>query len=155
MKEAVRISLIQFLKIARMVNLMMAVPNIAILQVVTILTCNNMKKLLLLLVLAFTGILAYADDRNAYVSNVEHYSDRVIVTISAKSSALNQYPDGFMVDVRPANQLFDLFLSTSRSAKAVRLTKDSPSNQVIFWCDEDYTGRKACNRNDFVIKSRP
>lgn len=113
-----------------------------------------MKKFLLLLVLAITCFAAHAEDNNAYVSNVEHYYDKVVVTISAKSGALDKYPDGFMVDVRPANQIFDLFLSTSRSSKSVRLTKSDPSAKVTFWCDEDYTGKKACGRNEFVIKSR-
>ncbi|MDE6581491.1 MAG: hypothetical protein K2K47_03070 [Duncaniella sp.] len=113
-----------------------------------------MKKILLFFIVAITSLVAYAEDRNAYVSNVEHYNDRVVVTISAKSGAFNSYPDGFLVDVRPANQLFDLFRSTSRSAKSVHLTKEEPSAKVIFWCDEDYTGKKACSRNDFVIKSK-
>lgn len=59
--------------------------------------------------LVVTSIAAFAEDRNTYVSNVEHYGDRVVVTVTAKESALRQYPNGFMVGVRPANHLFDLF----------------------------------------------
>lgn len=114
-----------------------------------------MKKILFLLMLVVTSIAAFAEDRNTYVSNVEHYGDRVVVTVTAKESALRQYPNGFMGGVRPANHLFDLFLSTSRSEKTVRLSKENPSETVIFWCDEGVTGRKACGRNDFVVKSRP
>lgn len=114
-----------------------------------------MKKLFLLTVLLITSIVAFAEDRNTYVSNVEHYGDRVAVTVTAKESALRQYPNGFMVGVRPANHLFDLFLSNSRSEKQVRLSKNNPSAKVVFWCDEGVTGKKACGRNDFVVNSRP
>lgn len=107
------------------------------------------------MVLAITSVVAFAEDSNAYISNVEHYSDRAVVTVSAKESALRKYPKGFMVGVRPANQVFDLFLLTSRSEKSVQLTPDNPSQTIIFWCDEGTTGKKACNRNDFVVKSRP
>ncbi|MBQ2838640.1 MAG: hypothetical protein IJE73_03240 [Muribaculaceae bacterium] len=113
-----------------------------------------MKKLFLLLVMTF-GIVAtaFADDY-AYVSNVQHYSDRTVVTISAKGNSLSQYPDGFMVGVRPANKIFDLFLTTSRNEKTVRLTPEEPSSEVIFWCDEDNTSKKACTRDDFVVDSK-
>ena len=114
-----------------------------------------MKRLIGLLLVLITSIASFAEDRNAYVSNVEHYSDRTIVTISAKESALRAYPDGFMVGVRPANHVFDLFITTSHSEQQIRLTPDQPSQKVIFGCSEDYNSRKACKRNDFVVHSRP
>lgn len=116
---------------------------------------TRMKKLFLMLMLTITSLVAFADDRCAYVSNVEHYRDQVVVTVSAKESAIRQYPDGFMVGVRPANKLFDLMLTNSRAEKTVRLTKQKPSATVTFYCDENYTGSKACNRNDFVVNSKP
>ena len=115
----------------------------------------RMKKILLFLVLVITSITAFAEDRNAYISNVEHYSEKTVVTVSAKPSALKQYQNGFMVGVRPANHVFDLFLLTSRSEKSVRLTPENPSVDIVFWCDEAVTGKKACNRDDFVVRSKP
>lgn len=118
--------------------------------------CNIMKKLLIFLVIVFGTIsTASAEDENVYISNVEHYSDRTVVTVSAKESSLKKYPNGFMVGVRPARHILDSFIITSRSEKQVHLSKDNPSEQVIFWCDENYAGKKACRQNDFVVNSRP
>lgn len=114
-----------------------------------------MKRLIGLLLVLITSIASFAEDRNAYISNVEHFSDRTVVTVSAKESALKKYPDGFMVGVRPANHVFDLFLSTSKSEQQIRLTPKYPSDRVVFYCNKNYTGKKACNRNDFVVHSRP
>lgn len=128
-----------------------------------IIIAMRMKKILLLLILVITSISAFADDRYAYVSNVEHssyYSNGrsfpiVRVTVSAKRAALDTYNQGFMVSVRPARELFDALIITNGSAKTVRLTKEEPSQTVIFDCNEDYTGKKACRTNDFVVTSHP
>lgn len=93
-------------------------------------------------------------DRYAYVSNVKHYKNYTVVTVSATSDALAKYPNGFMVGVRPANHIFNLYLLTSRNEKVVRIAKDNPSVDVIFYCDEDYTGKKACSQEDFVVNSK-
>lgn len=114
-----------------------------------------MKKLLILLTLLITSVVAFAEDRNAYVSNVKHYHDRVVVTVTAKESALRQYPNGFMVGVKPAKNIYEYVLITNRKEKFVQLSAEKPSVEVIFWCDEGSTGKKACNRYDFVVKSRP
>ncbi|MBQ2993583.1 MAG: hypothetical protein IJE21_06755 [Alistipes sp.] len=110
-----------------------------------------MKKIFLILVMALISVAAFAQSRYAYVSNVEQKPDRAEVTVSAKADAFRQYPNGFMVGVRPANHLFDLTLLTDKAAKYVHLSKDEPSVRVIFWCDEKYTGKKACSRYDFVV----
>lgn len=101
------------------------------------------------------SLFAMAEDRNAYVSNIEHHESYTVVTISAKESALKNYPNGFVVTVRPANKILSLVLSTSRSAQSVTLTKDNPTARVYFYCDsEKISERKACSTNDFVIQSK-
>lgn len=120
-----------------------------------------MKKIIFALFFALVTLIASAEDRNVYISNVEHkvfYQSGkacVVVTVTAKESALKEYPEGFMVGVRPANRIYDLLLSNSRSEKKVRLSKDNPSAEVIFYCDENSDGRKACSREEFVVTSRP
>lgn len=101
-----------------------------------------------------TSITAFAEDAYCYVSNVKHYNDRVVVTVSAKSGAFDTYPAGFMVGVRPARHLLDARIITSAAEKDAKLSKESPSRDIIFWCDEGSTGKKACQRDDFVARSR-
>lgn len=112
-----------------------------------------MKKLFLLLVMTF-GIVAtaFADDY-AYVSNVENYGYLVKVTVSAKGGAFEDYPDGFMVGVRPANNIIDWFIGgASINNKTVTLTPEEPSKTIEFRCDDGNTGEKACSRDEFVVK---
>ncbi len=113
-----------------------------------------MKKILVILAMTLFSLNAFAEDRYAYVSNVEQRPDCAIVTVSAKPGAFSQYPNGFMVGVRPANHITDFTWLTDKAMKHVRLTKDEPSVTVYFWCDEKHTGKKACSRYDFVVESK-
>lgn len=109
-----------------------------------------------MLVMMCCTLFAMAEDRNAYVSNVVHEGNRTVVTVSAKPGALENYPDGFVVAVRPKS-FWAKFYNKIRGRwdLTVKLTKDNPTGDVIFYCNSnDSDERKACKTQDFDVESK-
>lgn len=105
---------------------------------------------------------AFADTKYAYISHVEHGDGWVEVTVSARSGAFNEYPNGFYVGVRPANRYrnysgvpmdFSRILSWY-DEKKVKLTRENPSYKIRVYCSEDRVGANACSSDDFVVNFR-
>ena len=121
-----------------------------------------MKKIALLLILLISSMTAFADTEYAYISHVKHGDGWVEVTVSATSGAFNDFPNGFIVGVRPANTIINyngVPMDFSRilgwtDEKKVRLTPNNPSYTIRIYCDEEKIGKNACSRDDFVVNFR-
>lgn len=128
-----------------------------------------MKKLILLFVLLLSSIPVFADTDYAYVSHVEYKGDIVEVTVSASPGAFDQFPSGFYVGLRPANNILDYLKAahrilagniaehnvTTRGGEIkIKLSPSSPSAKIQFFCKDDRYSAKACSRNNFVLNFR-